>query len=274
MSLNLFDLENFSPFVSLGFMATMGYDMTRKTLEHPNVQELINSDEQFDAVIVELFNTEALYGLSYHFKANLILFSTVGSHMWVNSVVGNPSPPSYIPEVVFGYSSDMTFWQRIVNVSYRVVAGLFNHFVTLKWHDDLMKKHLPDVPDLGIIQSNASIVLLNSHESINRAVPHVPNMIDIGGFHIAATKSLPLEIQSFMNNAKDGVVYFSMGSNIKPSDMPEEKKQAILKALGKLKQLVLWKWDEDSIPGKPVNVILFKWLPQQEVLGMLIITSI
>ncbi|CAH1999056.1 unnamed protein product [Acanthoscelides obtectus] len=70
-----------------------------------------------------------------------------------------------------------------------------------------------------------------------------------------------------MNSAPDGVVYFSLGSCVKSSEMDEERKQIILKAFGKLKQKVLWKWDEDAIPGKPDNIKLAKWLPQQDLLA-------
>jgi glucuronosyltransferase len=34
-----------------------------------------------------------------------------------------------------------------------------------------------------------------------------------------------------------------------------------------LKAKVLWKWETEDIKGKPDNVMLQKWLPQQDVLG-------
>jgi len=71
----------------------------------------------------------------------------------------------------------------------------------------------------------------------------------------------------FLDEAPDGVIYFSMGSNLKSSQMPEEKKQAFLEAFYKLKQRVLWKWETDSLPGQPGNVKLGKWLPQSDILG-------
>jgi hypothetical protein len=58
-----------------------------------------------------------------------------------------------------------------------------------------------------------------------------------------------------------------MGSYLQSSKMPEAKRQAFLEAFSKLKQRVLWKWETDSLPGQPKNVMLGKWLPQSDILG-------
>ena len=49
--------------------------------------------------------------------------------------------------------------------------------------------------------------------------------------------------------------------------MSEDKRKALLSVFGKLKQKVLWKWETDHMEDKPPNVMLHKWLPQQDVLG-------
>ncbi|KAJ4441094.1 hypothetical protein ANN_10944 [Periplaneta americana] len=76
-----------------------------------------------------------------------------------------------------------------------------------------------------------------------------------------------MDLQQYLDNAPDGVIYFSMGSNLQSSQMPESKRDAILKAFSKLKQKVLWKWETETLPGQPPNVKLGKWLPQNDILG-------
>ena len=49
--------------------------------------------------------------------------------------------------------------------------------------------------------------------------------------------------------------------------MSEEKRQLLLGVFRKLKQRVLWKWETEEMPDKPDNVMLSKWLPQQDVLA-------
>ena len=46
-----------------------------------------------------------------------------------------------------------------------------------------------------------------------------------------------------------------------------EQKAALLSALGQLKEKVLMKWESDEMEGKPDNMIVRKFLPQQDLLG-------
>lgn len=40
-----------------------------------------------------------------------------------------------------------------------------------------------------------------------------------------------------------------------------------LRVFKKLKQRVIWKWEDDHLAGKPDNVMIGKWLPQNDILG-------
>jgi glucuronosyltransferase len=68
-----------------------------------------------------------------------------------------------------------------------------------------------------------------------------------------------------MDDAKHGVIYFSMGSTWKSKDIPKRVKNGLLKMFGELKQTVIWKY-EDDLPGTPPNLHV-KWAPQQSILG-------
>lgn len=75
------------------------------------------------------------------------------------------------------------------------------------------------------------------------------------------------EVKEFLDNSPDGVIYMSLGSNVKSSSMTDYKRQQFLKAFEKRKEKVLWKWETDVLPGKPDNVKLGKWFPQSDLLG-------
>jgi len=75
------------------------------------------------------------------------------------------------------------------------------------------------------------------------------------------------DLKDFLDGATEGVVYFSLGSNVRSETMSEEKQQMFLAAFAELLQHVLWKWEANYTSDLPSNVKLAKWLPQQDILG-------
>jgi glucuronosyltransferase len=75
------------------------------------------------------------------------------------------------------------------------------------------------------------------------------------------------DLQKYLDEAKDGVIYFSLGSNVRSVHMPEEERRVFIEVFSALPQKILWKWESDILPGQPPNVKIEKWLPQQDILG-------
>jgi len=53
--------------------------------------------------------------------------------------------------------------------------------------------------------------------------------------------------------------------------MPEEKRRVFIEAYSELPQKILWKWESDILPGQPPNVKIERWMPQQDILGNMIL---
>lgn len=53
-------------------------------------------------------------------------------------------------------------------------------------------------------------------------------IIPIGGAHIKPVKPLPINLQAFLDGAKDGAIYFSLGSNLKSALLPKHQIQEFL----------------------------------------------
>lgn len=71
-----------------------------------------------------------------------------------------------------------------------------------------------------------------------------------------------------MDRAVNGIIYFSLGGNIKSSDLPMEKLEIFLKVFAKMENvLVLWKFESVALKEKHGNnIIIGPWMPQQEIL--------
>lgn len=248
----------------------MSNEITNHTLRSRAFSTLLNSnDEQFDVIVMEVFLNEAMVGLSHHFGAPIVGYSTVGTTKSTSDMVGSPSPLSYIPHWMLPLTEEMNFVQRIYNTMIYASESLFFHFVYMPLHERLYNEIFSNPkPTLAAARTNVSLVLLNTHFSLSYPRPYMVNMIEVGGMHVSRTPNkLPDKIQLFLDDAKDGAVLFSLGSIAKTSHLPPEKRQAFLRVFAALKERVLWKWEESDLPGCPDNVMIGKWLPQEDILA-------
>lgn len=246
--------------------ANLGFPMTENALSHPKVQALIHSNQTFDAVISEIFVNEAHMGFAHHFKAPLILFSSLYPTEWMNSFVANPSPPSYVVHSGSGYTTPMNLLERVTNLFYYIYDVLLREFYLYPNQEALLKRYFPNAPNLRDLIYNVSLILLNSHPSYTEAVPVVPNMVDIAGFHVTEER-LEHDLKNFLDNSKEGVIYFSMGSNLKSKNLSPENIKVLMDVFRKLPVKILWKFEDENLPNKPENVKISKWLPQRGILG-------
>lgn len=69
-----------------------------------------------------------------------------------------------------------------------------------------------------------------------------------------------------MDSAINGAIFFSLGTNLKSSDLSQEKITHFLDTFRNIKQKVLWKF-ETELPNLPNNVKIGKWLPQDDILA-------
>lgn len=63
-----------------------------------------------------------------------------------------------------------------------------------------------------------------------------------------------------------GVVYVSLGSMARGDSMPTHHRDLFVRAFARMKQRVIWKY-EGVVPGVSDNVMVRRWLPQQDILG-------
>lgn len=114
---------------------------------------------------------------------------------------------------------------------------------------------------------NTSLIFINNHVSASFVRPHMTNQIEIGGIHVKPAKPLPNDFQNFLDEATDGVIIFSMGSFLDGTDWKVEQREAFVKTFGKLKQKVLWRYSNDTLPNNPGNIKIGTWFPQRDIMA-------
>ncbi|XP_045474740.1 UDP-glycosyltransferase UGT5-like isoform X3 [Harmonia axyridis] len=264
-NIKLFDFDP-SPYLKPIFFHFMSTSSIEDVFDHPTFKEFMKTDEKFDAVIIEEFQSEAMKYIAHHFNAPLIVYSAQDANGWTSTYQGNPDTPSYHPNYLMTHlTNHMSFFERVENSVFYIYSKLMSDVINFSSQNRLVHKYYPDAPHLADIAYNVSLVLLNSDPSVHEPIPKVPSMKDIGGFHIRKPKPLPQDLQTILDNAKHGVIYFSLGSNVKSKDMPKETRDFILRKFSKLKETVIWKFEDPDLPGKPDNVIIRNWLPQNDI---------
>lgn len=245
----------------------MTCQLLEEILEHETMQALLkNKDKQYDIVLSEQFMLDGLLAVGQHFGVPYGLVSAIGPSTWSNHLVGAPDIPSYMGSIITENKVHTSFYTRMVSFIDYGIYKILSHLYFYHKQNDIIQKYVPNSPHIYDIIYNTSLIIYNSDVALSQPLPTAPNMIEIGGFHVLPPKKLPDDLQKLLDNAKNGVIYFSMGSVMKSKLLPLEKRQEILKALSKVKETVLWKFEE-NLPDLPPNVVIKDWFPQTDLLG-------
>lgn len=178
-----------------------------------------------------------------------------------------PHIPSYMPVLFSGNSEIMSFWGRLHNWFTIHTHNFLYDFLMTKKTNEMLKKHLGEgIPDVSELAKKTSLIMVNQHFSLNGPKPLPPSVVEVGGIHIGKQKPLPRDLQDLVDTAEHGVIVISWGSMIRAESMPDSRRDALLKALSQLKQRVIWKWENSTLPNQPPNVYIKSWLPQRDLL--------
>lgn len=274
------EAENFINYNRMHFweMAKAVYDVSINSTDSlsrsDNFQRFIQQKEHFDVVIFEIFVCDAMVGLGNYFNAPIIGFSTIGPTKWTSDLVGLSDNPSYMPYISNGYSDEMNFWQRIYNSMSYLYEDLAIPLRYLPAQQKLLEKIFPnstEMPTIEELRRNVSLVFVNSHVSYGIAQPLMSNLIEIGGVHVKqTTENLTADVQAFLDGAKHGAIYFSLGSNVRLSRLPGESKKMLANAFSEFPKVrILIKNEEDFvIPSHDAsNVLVRHWFNQEAILS-------
>lgn len=212
--------------------------------------------------------------------------------------MGLMTPWSHVPNTLVPYDEKMSFTERWYNSLFSFCDMIVRSYMYFPRQNELARKyfgHLGAIPTIEELTKNISLVLLNTHRSVQSPRPSMPTILNIGGAHIKDPKPLPGDLQKFLDESTNGAIYFSLGTVLKTSQMPKEKLQIILgmydgnareinrlsrkkvdgvhfeiaDALKMIKYNVIWKYEDDKAMANRVssNVIVRKWLPQSDILA-------
>ncbi|XP_014286425.1 UDP-glycosyltransferase UGT4 [Halyomorpha halys] len=270
--MNLRALSGFtSMFIGLWALCPLFLDAI---FELPEFQEFLNDkDLKFDLVILEPFFCQQPF-LAFGHKYGAPVVSMVSSSMSprISAAAGNSHPLAYIPNLKLKFTDHMTFWERAQNA----FVGIVELFVDDYYGNKLSEKYgkefskytgFENLPSISKMQNNISLFLVDNDFSFSHPRPYLPNIVEFGGLSVKSGGEMPADLQKFMNESKEGVIFFTWGSHYNMTNMPPVLLSSFMSVFRKLKQRVLMKWETETLPGKPDNVKIGKWFPQASILS-------
>jgi glucuronosyltransferase len=171
-------------------------DNSLKTCEmvfkHPNIQTLLKSEDKFDLIITEIFVSDCFLGFVHKFKAPHISVMSSVPFPWASDRTGTPDHPAYVPNYFSQYTDKMSLWERLQNTAHLQMLKWVHFYCSeLPTHRIATKYFGDNLPALSEIARNVSLVLVNSHFSMNYPRPTVPAVLEVGGLHIRSPSKLP-----------------------------------------------------------------------------------
>lgn len=256
-----------NPFQAPFFMADIEENICQVMFSGKVMKTLLESNETYDLVVTEIFTADCFVPFAHKFKAPLISFVTSSALPWVADRTGLPDNPSYIPNYFADLSSSMSFSERLYNTAVLLCSKFVYYFYSLPKTQRLLNLYFDDsMPSINELTKETSLVFVNSHFVLTESRPFPPNVIEIGGIHIKSSgMSLPKDLRDILEKSTQGVVVVSFGSLVRVSSIPSPIINMFLEAFSKIPQTVIFKY-EDDLPQAPPNVVIRKWLPQQEIM--------
>ncbi|XP_019875119.2 UDP-glucosyltransferase 2 isoform X4 [Aethina tumida] len=254
---------------SLNTLFKFIYDFVEVIFTNPRVQTLIKDPNvKFDLVFYEA-SAPVCLALAHKYKCPAIGVQSMDTLPTIHTSMGNPTHPLVTPDYILKIEDveNMTFLDRLSAWFCDFFNKILFKIVILPLMNDMNRKYFgDDVPDVNSLMHLTDMIFVTTDPIFHNMRAVNPNTLTIGGgFHIKPPKPLPKVLKQYLDGAKEGVIYFSLGSNVKGNFLNEQSKKAIIGVFSQLPYKVLMKIELENY-NVPQNVKIGKWFPQQDIL--------
>lgn len=234
-------------------------------VKHPEIQALLKNynQEKFDLIISEV-GVPYWFAFADIYKAPLIAISSSDPNKPEHEAVGN----------VVHYLAAPIRWSAIdaSNFKQRLIAVYMDFYVNFwfrvyfNW-ETIGKKYFGiEHKSMNHYKARIDMLFINVHPATGIIRPLVPKTIPLGFLHVKPAGPLPEELEKYLNESQHGVVYCSLGTQVRTSSL-DKQMQTLIEAFKRIKYDVIFKSDTEKIEGTSSNVRVEKWLPQNDLLA-------
>ena len=163
--------------------------------QDPIFYELMTTHERFDVVLIEGVLNECVLPLISVHKAPFIYLNSIAPMPWILDALGSPQAFDTFPNPAFSFTDEMSLPQRALNTASGLFLSTFRNWVLLPLVDRMALKMLMDGSNFTSVakieERYLSLVLTNTHFSMNYQLPKTSALVEVGGLHCLPSKPLP-----------------------------------------------------------------------------------
>ncbi|BET02824.1 glucuronosyltransferase [Nesidiocoris tenuis] len=236
-------------------------------------QNLLNTNRTYDITIIEPNFAEAQIYLSHRFNSKTVMLVSMLDHSFVRLLSGLPDNPTYVLSYQSRTNNKLDFTQRLANVVRTSLSDLAAYWYTSGRMQTFADTYIrydgwENRPKITDMISDTALILVNSHPSISYPIPLSPHVKEIGGIHVTPPQPLPKDLQEFMDGAPNGVIYFSLGTNLDAKAIMENGLYDVfINTFKKFNRRVMWKANDGMKLYNDHQIKMQTWYPQQDVLA-------
>lgn len=200
---NLYDLtkidsaSRWSMYTIFLFLDTFGQKSCEMLFESLNLQNFLKENNKFDIAVTEFFNSDCSLAIVEKFKCPVIRVHSTTMMPWTHTRYSNPVNPAYIPSNFLPISDKIAFLAKVENLLISQIQNIYFHTKMIKSNNDIVEKYFGKLTSsLSDAIYNDSLLLINTHFTLNLPRPLVPNVVEVGGIHIGKIRPLP-KVSSF-----------------------------------------------------------------------------
>ncbi|GAB1860215.1 UDP-glucuronosyltransferase 1-9-like isoform X1 [Camponotus japonicus] len=271
--------EKFSVTYATYFLYNIASSSCEKTTETKEAKELLEmiKNVEFDVIVQDVTLHQCLYGLWQVAKGKppVVAFVPYGLAPWLKDYIGGPYYPTVRSYPNTATAKPEGLCEKTWNTLYYFMDDLLRSYYYMPISQRIAERYIGhEIRPLHELEKNITILLINTHPAFEPAIPLPPNAIEIGGLHAQPLQATdekaviyPDSIHEFLDGAENGAVIISLGTNVNWKSIGVDKLKAVTQALSKLNQRVIWKLEIELSFQVPNNIMVVKWLQQNEILN-------
>lgn len=154
----------------------------------------MTTDERFDLIVVEGVMNDCVLPLVHALKAPFIYMNGIAPTPWLLDAVGSPLALDQFPHPGFGHTDRMNLIERTINTASTIFGLYFRNWIVTATVDQVANQMLgaSNLTSIREIEDRyLSLLITNTHFSINYQLPKSAAVIEAGGLHCVPSKPLP-----------------------------------------------------------------------------------